>query len=133
MKSPKDYKKQKSCNNGMIIQHSLSPSRTLTHVSAAGGNSSQGNDGMVVNVNTAVDSRVFQIITLPKMTAKNFQEMIPLLQAGQNIRHYCDADAESLIYIHLETLRLRDKSFKVNKDSPLREIFEAMKLYHQTG
>ena len=70
-----------------------SPSRAMTQVGLGntGTSSSQGNsnnkDGVVVNVNTAVDSRTFQIITLKRMNARNFEDMIPLLQPGQNIRH----------------------------------------------
>jgi hypothetical protein len=66
------------------------------------------------------------------MNARNFEDMIPLLQPGQNIRHYCDVHAEQLIYINLGTLRLRDPTFTVNKDSPLSDIFEAMTQYYQS-
>lgn len=66
-----------------------SPSRAMTQVGLGntGTNSSTGNsnnkEGVVVTVNTAVDSRTFQIITLKRMNARNFEDMIPLLQPGR--------------------------------------------------
>jgi hypothetical protein len=65
------------------------------------------------------------------MSHKAFQEMEPLLQEGRELSHYVDREAEQLIYIHLETMRFMDPSFKVTKASPLTEIFAAMKKYHK--
>ena len=110
---------------------STTPSRNNTIISTDS-TSGQGASNTIVNVNTHTDQRIFQVMTAKRMTARGFEEMIPILQAGQKLSHYCDRDAEELIYIHLDTMSQKDSSFKVTKDSPLADIFAAMKTYYKT-
>jgi len=108
-----------------------SPSRASAAASSSSSSGEQSNGGTVVNVTTHQDSRTFQVIAVNKMSHKAFQEMEPLLQEGRELSHYVDRDAEQLIYVHLETMRFMDPTFKVTKASPLTEIFAAMKKYHK--
>ena len=108
-----------------------SPSRSNAAASSSSSNGEQSSGSTVVNVTTHQDSRTFQVIAANKMSHKAFQEMEQLLQEGRELSHYVDREAEQLIHIHLETMRFMDQTFKVTKDSPLTEIFAAMKKYHK--
>ena len=107
------------------------PNRNNTSVSTDS-TTGQSVGNTIVNVNTHTDQRIFQVITAKKMSARSFEEMIPLVQEGQKLSHYCDREAEDLIYVHLNTMGIMDAEFKVDKDSKLTEIFEAMKKYYKS-
>jgi len=66
------------------------------------------------------------------MSARSFEEMIPLVKEGQKLSHYCDREAEELIYVHLDTMAIMDTTFTVDKESSLTDIFEAMKKYYKS-
>ena len=65
---------------------STTPSRNNTIISTDS-TSGQGASNTIVNVNTHTDQRIFQVMTAKRMTARGFEEMIPIVQAGQKLSH----------------------------------------------
>ena len=98
-----------------------SPNRNNTSISTDS-TSGQGAN-TIVNVNTHTDQRIFQVMTAKRMNSRGFEEMIPILQAGQKLSHYCDRDAEELIYVHLDTMSQKDPSFTTTKRQSFSRYF----------